>query len=255
MLPMTIVVGGTSQGGVMEDVLANTRRKARFIAELRFPRMPRFFDMRGSLIAELHPRVREHFPHWQSDPNSVLFGDRLEQPIDQFHVGLDRVAFRLEDPGTLQQFVDLAVKHLGFALDRLQPHITELARVGVRALSVHTKGDQLDFAHYAETVRDRFHKLPPDLSLEYADSFARLVHRHGFYVVGPVRQGEAWVTSAFRNPQEKVPAAGVGLDVDSFATALPYKGRDQAIRAFRDVLNLTLRAEEGIARHAGLLDE
>jgi hypothetical protein len=240
---------------VVVDGVKGTRRKARFIVEVRYEIAPRFFDIRGNIIATTHQAIKDQFPHWQSDQGAVLFGESAQDPVNQFHIGSDRIAFRIEDAESVPVWASDADRYLGLALDVLGKEIRTVSRLGVRFIGVHVGRRTATFEQYAQSVRERFHKLPPDIDVDYVDSMAHLVHKNGQYRVGPVRRGEQWLRAAFRRPDAGTPGVGLGIDVDCCAFEIRHKMHADVLRAFRHVLELTLTTEEALVRQAGLLDD
>lgn len=239
----------------MTDSLASLRRKIRCVAEARYPVEPRFLDVRGNIISAVHPSIRDHLPHWTSEPGSILFKDGIEVSVDQFLISTKQIGIILEDPGTLQRFEDVTVQYLGYAYDALGKWIDSVDRFGVRFLEVLVAPDIKAYDELRRRVLDSFHRVPTELSLTYTDSMVRLVHEHGSYTIGPAQRNEEWIRQIFGRPDRNVPDIGLALDIDSFVSGVAIKKKEDLIRVFRATLGMTLAVEEALAKTVGFAHE
>jgi hypothetical protein len=230
-----------------------TRKKSRFIAEIRFPPAPRLVDQRGQMIAALRAKVKSQFQFWQTESTFFQFGDRANGPVNQFMVGVDRIAFRLEDPASLSQFCELQSKYLKMALELVGKEIESISRIGVRTIAVHVVDSQQTFEDYATLVREKTVVIPSELGLKYTDSFVRLVHDGGAYAIGPTRKDEAWPREVFLDTENNMPEFGIGIDVDSSVVNLPYKSPDDTVNAVRRTIDLSVATEAALLHQLGVI--
>jgi len=238
----------------MKDVIARIRKKARIIAEVRYPVVPQFLDMRGKIIGELNSAIKDPFDWWSSNPAQVLFLDRQEKPRAEFVMTPKQTAVILEDVTHVPEFLDRAEKYLRLSHELLGQWITTLSRVGVRFIEVLEVEGLTQFDPVLQHVLGKMHQLP-QVEVRHTDALVRLVHEQGYYQVGPVKRGEEWVKQSFKVPEENVPNAGVGLDIDSFAKDVKISDADGLISAVLTVAGLTTSVEEALARYLGLIHD
>ena len=238
----------------MKDASSGVRRKLRAIVELRYPARPEIFDTKGKLLAVVHPVIEDQFPHWKADVGSITFLDDLTTPTREFMISLRRTAFILEDPGSVQEFVDKGEKCLGLVFDHLGGGVGSLTRLGVRLIEVCTPERPASFEEMVATVCDSLLTLPSDLGLRTTDAMFNVVHDRGMYVVGPVKKGEEWVKQMFKNADTNMPDVGIGLDIDSYAEGVAVKTKHDLQAAFLSVYELTKAVEESLLRHQGMID-
>ncbi len=239
----------------MKDICTSVRRKARLIAEIRYPAAPRLFDMRGKIIESMHPEIQSHFKHWRIDTGTVHFFDDLNLPKQEFLISLKRAVVILEDFGTMQEFVDRTRKYLGLMYDQVGDSIKTISRLGVRLVEICSLSDSNGFDDMVSRVVSPLCTLPEDLTAQPTDALLKIVHKRGSYTIGPVKKDESWILQTFKEPSRNVPNAGIGLDIDSFVTDIDVKAKEDIQRTFMTVFNLTKAVEESLLRHIGLLDE
>jgi hypothetical protein len=237
----------------LKDALASCRRKARLIAELRYKAIPELLDSRGRIIAAVHPVIEEAFKHWRSDLSQVVFLDDLQAPTSEFAITPKKMSVIFEDPGSVQSFYDRVEKYLRLGLGQLSVVPPTLERVGVRFVEILELAGESRFDRVREHLIAKLHQLP-DLPLVYEDSLIKLVHSQGYYQVGPIRRGEAWVEQLFKKPDVNVPTVGVGFDIDSFAKEVEVRSADDVLAAVRKVAALTKSIEEQLGAYLGILD-
>ena len=238
------------------DVLAPLRAKTRMIAELRYPAVPQFLDIRGNVIAAIFPQVEKDLPYWESQPNAVLFGDAARGKIkDEMYLSPNRFAIIMEDPPSIEAFKQRVERYLPFVIDALKP-LQKVDRFGVRVVEVLAcvKCESADDVR--QLVLKSFHKLPQGLPLQYEDSLARIVHDHGSITVGPATPDEQWIQSVFLRPNENVPAFGLGLDIDTAVTGVKLFNKKADLgKAFRALMEMWASIELAVAGQAGLSDD
>jgi hypothetical protein len=238
----------------MRDPAGAVRRKSRLIAEIRYPAAPRIFDIRGKLINQIHPQVTKDFKHWRSDSAGVVFTNDLETPSQEFVISLKRTAVALEDTGSIQEFVDRTKKYLGLMHDVMGDSIVRLLRVGVRFVEICAPDRESSFEAMNELVISKLTQAPEDMQIEAVDSLVRIIHKHGMYHVGPLRENEPWIEQMFRDPVKNVPKAGIGIDIDSYLENLEGTGREEIRQAFVTVYEVSKAIEESLLRHFGMVD-
>lgn len=238
----------------MNDPCCAVRRKVRAIAEVRYPAVAAIFDIRGRLIREIHPIIGDHFPRWETDPGGVHFSDDLSKPTREFVISLKRTAVIIEDPDSVQEFVDETKKYLGLMYGQVGKDIGLVSRVGVRLTEICSPQDARTHGDVIDRVTEGFVRIPDDLTVGLMGASLRVTHESGYFYVGSVKQGDPWVQQAFRDPGQNVPEFGIALDIDSYANDLEVGSADHLIKAFEAVFMVTKSVEEGLLRHQGMLN-
>ena len=241
----------------MKDRVSGIRRKSRFVAEIRYPVVPRIFDSRGELIESIHSQIKDRFEHWRAGIGTVTFSDKPanEKPIKQFIVSLKRSAVILEDCGTVEEFNNSTRKYFNLMLDVLGTSIKRLNRCGVRFLEIIEPEGSPSFDDIFERIKSRYLNIPEELSIDLKDLQIRLVHKKGFYAIGTVQKGEEWINQTFTELDHHIPEAGVGLDIDSYETDLGIKKNEDVIQAFNAVSRLTKAIEENLLSNLGMISD
>ena len=200
----------------MHDPLNATRRKARFIVEVRYPAAPQIFDTKGQIIEAIHPEVQDRFERWRIETGTIHFDDAKTRPTQDFTISLKRSAVTLEDFGTVQEFTDRTRKYLGLMYDQVGSKIKRVTRVGVRFIEVIAPPGGASFEDLSERIQHAYLTPAAADGLDVSDLLVKLVHKNGYLQVGPVKKGEDWLSTSFVDPDSNVPDAGVGLDIDSY---------------------------------------
>lgn len=237
----------------MEDDTAQFRRKGRFIVEIRYPAVPRLFDIRGRILRNLHPQLEGEFPNWRTNKGKIHFVDDLEDPTAEFWFTHMRAAVILEEPVEIDRFLERADRYLPMMYDALEGDITELNRCGVRLIEILSSEGVGSYESVNNRVVNRFFQDLPGEDLTYVDSMMKAVHEHGSFQVGPAGVGENWVSGSFSQPNEDVPEFGFGVDVDSNRKEIEIHGGEELIEAYRAVAEVTKNVEEAVAEQVGLL--
>ncbi len=239
----------------MKDPCTGIRKKIRAIAEIRYPATPSIFDMRGKIIESIHPQIEEYFQHWRTDLSSIIFSPEPNKSPREFIISLKRTAIVLEDIGSIQEFVDKTTKYFELMHQQIGHSITRLNRVGVRFIEICALSGADNFDDMIERVRRNFFNLPADLTLDYTDNLLKIVHKNGYFQVGPTKEGEDWVQHSFSESEKNIPKAGIGLDIDSFSTDITINTSKDLTNAFLSVYKVTKSIEESLLRHMGMIDE
>jgi hypothetical protein len=233
-------------------VVAQVRLKTRFIMELRYDPVPEFFDVRGKIIAEMHRNVKSFLPFWQSESGQIVLTNSLENNKDQLAVSSRRVLFALEDPPSVEVFIERAIESLHRVHGLMGVWWPAIQRLGVRFIEV-VKSPHPTYEATRSSLIELFHKTPVTLPLTYIDSQAILVHERGRYGIGPTKRGDDWTKQAFQDDSTNVPDIGVAVDVDSYAPPFEVKDRLGLTTAFKGVVDLTLAVEESVLRAAHVI--
>jgi len=236
----------------LKDLLKDHRKKGRFIVEIRFAAIPNFMDVRGEIISIVHPEIEKRCKHWKASDEHVLFLNDNDKPTQEFLIGMKRCFVALEDPGTMEEFSGFSAKMLGITYDRLGSWLKTITRFGVRFIEI-VASTKSNYEETLSELLEKYHKLPFDIPLEYADSQAIIVHKYGRFGIGPTKKGDEWVQQIFKNI-ENVPDYGIAMDIDSYAKNISVSSKGEFLKAFQNVFNLTSTVEEMLARSAGVLD-
>jgi hypothetical protein len=118
------------------DRAASSRKKTRFIIEIRCEAIPEFIDIRGKIVSAIFPIARTQMQHWRADPGQVLFTNDIAQPRDQFVVGVRRSLFVLEDSQSLGYFLERAEELFQNVYPFMASGWQLIDRIGVRFIEV-----------------------------------------------------------------------------------------------------------------------
>lgn len=247
----------TLQGrGRVIDHVARVRQKGRFIIELRYPAATQLLDSRGKVVSALRGRLEARFPHWGVTQSQILFTDRpaTDKPACELAIMMRRMNVIIEDPGTLEDYWKEASGYLRAFFDALQPSLRSIDRIGVRLITIAGRRGAMNYEEIRKSILTTFHKVPLDLPLEYQDSMSVLVHKHGQFVIMPVRRSEEWVSKTFRLVDGRIPEVGYAMDVDSFSTDLEVDSASDLLTACQAVLGVSQSVEQAMVRALGLAD-
>lgn len=237
----------------MIDRLKDVRRKSRFVVEIRYDTIPQILDMRGGLIAAVHPGITGKLDHWELHPDRIVLRNTREKSTVEYAIGIQRSAAIMEDAESLPDFLSRAYKFVAKVYDSAPKLFTTAARVGVRFITVQRSPEDT-FEGVRERVLRLFHANPLRIPLAITDSQAIIVHEHGRFSIGPTKRDDEWIKQTFRAAEINVPDVGVAVDIDSYVKDWPIKDRASLLDGVKHVVALTTAMEEDIARAVGALD-
>ena len=237
----------------MLDSCSKVRKKIRAIAEIRYPAAPKLFDMRGKIIENIHPEIQDYFKHWKTDLGTVTFSINQKLQVGEFVISLKRTAIILEDIGSIQEFIDKTKKYLQLMYKTFGSEIGRLTRVGVRFIEICTLSGENKFDDMLNRVSSKFLNLPSDLAIQQTDNLIKVVHKNGFFQIGPVKKEEDWVKQLFADIDRNIPEVGIGLDIDSYSTDIEIKSEKQLLAAVDAVFKVTKSIEESLLSHIGFI--
>lgn len=238
----------------MQDPCSKVRKKIRAIAEIRYPAAPKLLDMRGKIIEEIHPEIQDYFKHWKTDIGTVTFSNNQEIQVGEFVISLKRTALIIEDIGSSQEFLDKTKKYFKLMYRVFGNEVERLTRVGVRFVEICTLPGENKFDDMLDRISSKFLNLPDDLAIQQTDNLVKVVHKNGFFQIGPVKKEEAWVKQVFADIDRNIPEAGVGLDIDSYSTDIEVTSEQQLLTAINAVFKVTKSVEESLLNHIGFIN-
>lgn len=228
------------------DPLKDARAKCRYILELRYAPLVQTFDRRGRVLELIYPLFEAKTGHWKVDNAQVAIADDFEKNSKLVAVGHLRSSISYEDPATQGEFTDDCLRLLAALKEVFPEGLSHLRRIGFRAVSVFRPRAASSFPEVYSLVRDRFLTASAPTTLAFSDCRVTFSSDTSNVTVGPCRAGENWVKAEFTHPDEHMPAFGIGLDVDSFATEITCRDTNDLKRAMETVSSLTFRVETEI---------
>ncbi len=220
------------------------KTKSRMIMEIRYPALFAAFDRRGKVLEEMRSEFGNKIEHWKSEGVAVHFADDFDKPSKQMLVDHLRAFIMYEDPGTEGEFKDDAVRMVKVLKKVFPTELNSVDRLGVRYMSIFEIDEITTYNEALALVMRQYFSEKIPISIKPKDCRATFVHENGMLNIGPVKDDEAWVKQTFSNPDKNVPAYGLGIDVDSYASNMELKSESQVAKNVSAVFDLT-RATEG----------
>jgi len=228
-----------------KDPLSKSRLKSRYILEIRYPPLVQTFDRRGKILEKIFPEFEKKAEHWKVENVQVIITDSLEKGKKQIAISHLRSSVAYEDPDTKSEFLDDCNKFIKLFYD-VFPEMKALKRIGFRSISIFKHKLAKSYNDVFRSIKDNF--LCPTIpsTLGFTDCSIRLSHDTCNVRIGPVKEGEDWIKSAFIHSDDNIPGYGIGLDIDSFTKDLACSNSEELIKAFSAVSALSFHLESEI---------
>lgn len=227
---------------------AVTRKKARYVCEVRYHPVSDVLDMRGRTLARMKDAFSPALQNWRVASVAVNLVDDLEAPAREIFVDHQLARLIMEDPKSTDEFREASSKMLDRLWTLFGSWLTAIGRIGVRSITVHDAPGCASFEDVRAKVMRTWMASTMPVDLNVTDLAVTLNHETGRIMVGPVRTGEDWAKAMFTRPGENMPAYGLGVDVDSSATEVAVSRAKDLLKAFDAVLRLTLMTEQDIVK-------
>lgn len=226
-----------------KDEYRKFRKKSRFILEVRYEPLLQAFDSRGRLLETLHPIFKKKMEHWRIENVAVHLADDFKEPSKQISVDHLRSLIIYEDPDSLEEFHNDAKRFIKKLYELFPEGMKNIKRLGVRFISIFDLPEFKDYKDIFQKIMATFFSPNLPYSLKFNDCRAVLTHETGTINVGPVKSDENWVKEIFSKPEENVPPAGFGLDIDSYAKTLECNSSTDLAGSYKTVFGLTVASE------------
>lgn len=232
----------------MKDFSKDFRKKNRFIFELRYQPLLPVLDIKGKIIEEFHQKIKTKFPHWQLVNSDILFTEKSENSKNEFYIGLRRMSVIIEDIDTFESFYNDVTNYAKHFYEFFKNNSYE--RIGFRIIATYQNSKLKDFNSYLKLIESKFLKDPVDLGLTHKDFVIKMDHSNGFYIVGPIKQKEAWLSANFKDVKDenKIPKFGVGLDIDSFGIDFSIRNEKELVNKIDSTIKLSKSIEDALIK-------
>ncbi len=222
------------------------KTKSRLIMEIRYPALLAAFDRRGKVLEKMRSEFGNKIEHWKSESVAVHFADDFDKPSKQILVDHLRSFIMYEDPGTEGEFKDDVVRMVKVLKKVFPTELGSVDRLGVRSISIFEVSGITTYNDALSLVMKKYFSEKIPISIKPKDCRATFVHENGMLNIGPVKDDEAWVKQTFSQPDKNVPAFGLGVDVDSYASNMELKSDSQAAKNINTVFDLTKATEREV---------
>lgn len=236
----------------MEDYSKDFRKKNKFVFELRYRPFLKLLDKKGEMIKQFSDKIGDLCPSWQVLNSDIVFSDNLELPKFEFVIGLKRMSVLVEDISTFEYFLNNVQKLVKIFYEISE--INSFSRIGCRIISLYEDVKEVSYDGYIKKIEEKFLQDPLKLGLSHTDLLVRVVHKNGFYQIGPVKRNEPWIQQNFKDlkDEKKIPKNGVGFDIDSFGTEFSVKKENELIKKMESTINLSKSIEDALIKNLGL---
>lgn len=241
----------------MNDVAIKLRRKTRCIAEVRFEYLGSALDGAGARFEVIKNSVNKAcFPESGiGDHGTVQFTDANSPPSWEYVTTPNRAVVVAEDPGTIQEFVDIARNELGQLNAAYAGKLSKATRIGFRVTTLFAMNRFSSYEAMVQAAAKGLAVAPLAASMRVKDVQLQLRHEKGMYRVGTIEAPSLLVSEMFKHPLREKQSFGLLIDVDSCGLGIGLSDRDQVSQALVALCDCGLAIERLLLQRVGALDE
>lgn len=234
-----------------KDILTKVRKKNKFIFEIKYQGMTKLIDNRGKIITELTEEFKNKVSHWRLNNLKIEVLDDLNDPLRILNV--DHLSSRLmyEDAGSIEEFKNDSKKFIKKLYNFFYGDLNKISRIGIRFNCIYSNDGFASYEDVQTKINEIFLNPQFSLSIKPSDISIKLAHSNGFFVIIPFSKEDPLIDTPFQS-ESNIPAYGLFLDIDSYATDIECPTPEKLYDAFLKVANVTIELEKEILGKFGL---
>lgn len=215
----------------------------KIVIELRFTPIPRFLDLKGTLIEKINQLNIISTSFWGIGDSAIKVSDSNEDSLERIriHVEINRLSLISTKIDSIEGYFSSFQKVLKVAEDTLGD--LDINRIGCRIQGTYRTKSQ-DFSSILSNFKKSFPEPVFISDYPVKDMRFQLNYQNGQYHIGPVQENDQFLIMQFPYP-ERNNNVGVAVDTDNFL--LKTKNEElNHITKIKDVFTASLAVEKSL---------
>lgn len=228
------------------NIESNRVHNRKIIVELRFNPIPKFLDLKGTLISEIEKLKIISGSHWGIGDSAIKIADsdvdKLER--NRIHVEINRLSFVSTNINSISDFYSKFEKIHKTVKECLGDMV--ITRIGCRIQGTYSTKS----TNFNDILNNFKQAFPSTLFLEnfpVNDLRFQLNYQNGNYHIGPIKKDDTFLKGAFPYPECKN-EIGIGIDTDNFLLKTTTEKLD-SISKIKDVFMASLAVEKTLVEN------
>lgn len=215
----------------------------KFIIELRFTVVPKFLDLKGTILEKINSLKVINSINWSIGDTAlkIIDSNNDEQARNIILAEMSRISYMSSQIDSIDKFFNDFSKLFNALKDILG--ILSIQRIGCRIQGTYkTKSNKYD-----DILKNFKESFPSNIFLEdfpTNDLRLQVVYQNGMYHIGPLKENDQFLQNEFKYV-ERVNSIGVALDTDNYLLNTDTENLDNISR-IKDVFVASLAVEKNL---------
>jgi hypothetical protein len=230
---------GIMKNNVDSSLILNRK----IVIELRFTPVPRFLDLKGTLIEKINLLKIIGTSFWGIGDSAIKVSDSNDDNLERtrIHVEINRLSLISTRIDSIESYFSSFQKIHKVVEETLGD--LDINRIGCRIQGTY-KTKSKDFANILSNFKNSFPEQVLISDFPVKDMRFQLNYQNGQYHIGPVQENDQFLIMQFPYP-ERNNNVGVAVDTDNFLLKTKNEELNQ-ISKIKDVFTASLAVEKSL---------